>query len=115
MRFRSTLTPLAAAALAASTLAAQNDTHVCGTAGNTPSALKGQIYYLDEGADHLPDFTRLRPVGTISTTTLNVPDQSFEVGFPGVTDRFEWFAIDYRGAFVAPETGMYRFRLTSDD
>jgi outer membrane protein OmpA-like peptidoglycan-associated protein len=101
--------------LAASAAAAQDNPHAFGTAGNTPFALKGQIYYLEEGADHLPDFTRLRPVGTISTTTLNVPDQSFEQGFPGVTDRFEWFAIDYRGAFAVPAPGMYRFRLTSDD
>ncbi|HKP76673.1 MAG TPA: OmpA family protein, partial [Longimicrobiaceae bacterium] len=75
----------------------------------------GQIYYLDEGADHLPDFSRLQPHGTISTTMLNVPAQSFEQGFPGVTDRFEWFAIDYRGAFAVPGPGTYRFRLTSDD
>jgi len=115
MRTRSTLAAAALAALAASPLAAQNEAHAFGTAGNTPFALKGQIYYLDEGTDHLPDFAALRPVGTISTTELNVPDQSFEVGFPGVTDRFEWFAIDYRGAFAAPAEGMYRFRLTSDD
>lgn len=102
-------------ALAAAPLAAQDNPRAFGTAGNTPFALKGQIYYLDEGADHLPDFTRLRPQGTISTTVLNVPVQSFEQGFPGVTDRFEWFAIDYRGAFVAPAPGTYRFRLTSDD
>ncbi|HSU17214.1 OmpA family protein [Longimicrobium sp.] len=115
MRLRSPLAAAVLTALAASALAAQDNPHAFGTAGNTPFALKGQIYYLDEGTDHLPDFSRLRPVGTISTTTLNVPDQSFEVGFPGVTDRFEWFAIDYRGAVVAPEAGTYRFRLTSDD
>jgi outer membrane protein OmpA-like peptidoglycan-associated protein len=102
----------ALAALAAAPLAAQGN---FGTVGTTPFQLRGQIYYLDEGADHLPDFSQLRPVGTISTTTLNVPGQSFEQGFPGVTDRFEWFAIDYRGSFAVPAAGSYRFRLTSDD
>jgi outer membrane protein OmpA-like peptidoglycan-associated protein len=86
-----------------------------GTAGSTPFQLRGQIYFLDEGTDHLPDFSRLQPHGTISTTQLNVPIQSFENGFPGVTDRFEWFALDYRGAFAVPAPGTYRFRLSSDD
>jgi outer membrane protein OmpA-like peptidoglycan-associated protein len=112
MRLRSTLSLAAFAVLAASPLAAQP---TFGTAGSTPFQLRGQIYYLDEGADHLPDFSQLRPQGTISTTVLNVPGQSFEQGFPGVTDRFEWFAIDYRGAFAVPAAGTYRFRLTSDD
>jgi outer membrane protein OmpA-like peptidoglycan-associated protein len=100
------------AALAAAPLAAQAN---FGTAGSTPFQLRGQVYYLEEGADHLPDFSKLRPQGTISTTMLNVPLQSFEQGFPGVTDRFEWFALDYRGAFAVPAAGTYRFRLTSDD
>ncbi|HET7463378.1 MAG TPA: OmpA family protein [Longimicrobium sp.] len=106
-----------AAVLVAATapLAAQDNPRAFGTAGNTPFALKGQIYYLDEGADHLPDFSTLRPVGTISTTVLNIPTQSFEQGFPGVTDRFEWFALDYKGAFAVPARDTYRFRLTSDD
>lgn len=102
-------------AVTAAPLAAQDNPRAFGTAGNTPFALKGRIYYLDEGADHLPDFSTLRPVGTVSTTVLNVPSQSFEQGFPGVTDRFEWFAIDYKGAFVIPAPDTYRFRLTSDD
>ena len=100
------------AALAATPLAAQPS---FGTAGSTPFQLRGQVYFLDEGADHLPDFSQLRPQGTISTTVLNVPLQSFEVGFPGVTDRFEWFALDYRGSFAVPAPGTYRFRLSSDD
>jgi len=112
MRSRSALALTALAALAAAPLAAQP---TFGTAGSTPFQLRGQIYYLEEGADHLPDFSKLRPVGTISTTVLNVPSQSFEQGFPGVTNRFEWFALDYHGAFAVPAPGTYRFRLSSDD
>ena len=100
------------AVMAAVPLAAQGN---FGTAGSTPFQLRGQIYHLEEGAERLPDFSRLRPVGTISTTKLNVPLQSFEQGFPGVTNRFEWFALHYRGAFAVPAAGTYRFRLTSDD
>lgn len=86
-----------------------------GTAGAVPFALQGRIYYLPEGTEGLPDFSRLRPQGTISTTVLNIPPQSFTTGFPGVTDRFEWFAIDYNGRINLPQAGTYTFRLSSDD
>jgi hypothetical protein len=38
----------------------------------------------------------MKPVGTIHTSSLNIPPRIFTDGFPGVTDRFEWFAIDYQ-------------------
>jgi hypothetical protein len=43
--------------------------------------------------------------------------QSFEEGFPGVKDQFEWFAIDFETTlFWPPElVGDYEFRLQSDD
>jgi len=86
-----------------------------GTAGEVPFALQGRVYFIPEESEQLPDFSRLRPQGTISTTVLNIQPQSFTVGFPGVTDRFEWFAIDYRGRIMLPQAGTYLFRLTSDD
>ncbi|HEU4881542.1 MAG TPA: PA14 domain-containing protein, partial [Longimicrobium sp.] len=86
-----------------------------GTAGTVPFALQGRVYYIPDSSDGLPDFSRLRPVGTISTTVLNIQPQSFTVGFPGVTDRFEWFALDYSGRIMLPQAGTYTFRLTSDD
>ncbi|HYR07029.1 MAG TPA: OmpA family protein [Longimicrobium sp.] len=86
-----------------------------GTAGTVPFALQGRVYFIPENSEQLPDFSRLRPQGTISTTVLNIQPQSFTVGFPGVTDRFEWFAIDYNGRIMLPQAGTYTFRLTSDD
>jgi outer membrane protein OmpA-like peptidoglycan-associated protein len=86
-----------------------------GTAGAVPFALQGRVYFIPENSESLPDFARLRPVGTISTTVLNIEPQSFTVGFPGVTDRFEWFAIDYNGRIMLPQAGTYTFRLASDD
>ena len=86
-----------------------------GTAGTVPFALQGRVYFIPEDSETLPDFARLRPQGTISTTVLNIQPQSFTVGFPGVTDRFEWFAIDYQGRIMLPQAGTYTFRLTSDD
>jgi hypothetical protein len=77
--------------------------------------LRGDIYLLRENTGSLPNFHRLKPVGSVYTSSLNVPPRSFLQGFPGVTDRFEWFAIDYHGSFWIPEPGKYRFLLASDD
>ena len=87
-----------------------------GTTVVIPSGLKGSIYYIPHNTSRLPDFERLKkPVGTIYTSELNVPTQNFKQGFPGVTDRFEWFAIDYTGKFWIEKPGLYSFVLTSDD
>ena len=77
--------------------------------------LKGQIYHIKRDAERLPDFRKLKPVGSIYTASLNVPPQSFQEGFPGVTKRFEWFAIDYTGRFWISRPGPHRFSLLSDD
>jgi hypothetical protein len=78
-------------------------------------SLKGDIYYLPEGASSLPDFSGITSVGSIYTKVLDIPTRSFTSGFPGVTDRFEWFAIRYRGTFSIDKEGNYAFRLVSDD
>ena len=86
-----------------------------GTTVVIPSGLRGQIYRLRHNTNRLPDFARLKPAGTIYTSELDVPAQDFHQGFPGVTRRFEWFAIDYTGRFWIAKPGAYRFVLTSDD
>jgi hypothetical protein len=78
-------------------------------------ALKGEIYYLEDGAPSLPDFNSLTPIGTIYANVLNISSRSFDSGFPGVTERFEWFAIKYTGTFNINQEGGYAFRLLSDD
>lgn len=80
-----------------------------------PSGLKGLVYHIKHNTVRLPDFRKLKPVGTIYTSSLNVPPQDFREGFPGVTKRFEWFAIDYTGKFWIDHPGRYRFVLISDD
>lgn len=86
-----------------------------GSATSNSLSLKGDIYYLPEGASSLPDFSSLSPVGSVYATILDIPTRSFTSGFPGVTDRFEWFAIRYTGAFNIDKEGDYAFRLVSDD
>jgi hypothetical protein len=80
-----------------------------------PTGLKGQIYKIKKNSESLPDFEKLKPIGAIYTASLNVPVQDFRDGFPGVSKRFEWFAIDYTGKFWIEKPGRYRFLLMSDD
>jgi len=86
-----------------------------GTTVVQPMGLKGEIYNLKRNTEYLPDFRKLKPVGSIYTSVLNVPPQLFDQGFPGVTSRFEWFAINYTGRFWVSRPGMYRWSLLSDD
>jgi hypothetical protein len=98
-----------------SSMAAQDEIPTFGTTIVLPSGLKGEIYNLKSGTSKLPDFKHLKPVGVIYTSSLNIPEREFTAGFPGVTDRFEWFAIDYSGRFWIEKPGNYTFRLVSDD
>ena len=88
---------------------------VFGTTVVIPSGLKGEIYHVPESTRSLSVIETLKPVGSIYTAALNVPAQDFLIGFPGITERFEWFAIDYRGKFWIEKPDVYRFKLNSDD
>jgi hypothetical protein len=94
---------------------AQESTVTFGMTVVIPAALEGRIYNIRKDTDKLPNFRKMKPVGTIYTTTLNVPPQDFRTGFPGVTKRIEWFAIDYTGNFWAEKPGYYDFSLLADD
>ncbi|HTX36837.1 MAG TPA: PA14 domain-containing protein [Bryobacteraceae bacterium] len=79
------------------------------------TGLEGKIYLMKPGSDGLPNFKKMKSVGSIYTTMLNIPSRSFTTGFPGITERFEWFAIDYTGRFWIEDPGFYLFALLSDD
>lgn len=80
------------------------------------SALRGDVYFIiPESCTQLPKLETLKRVGTLYATALNIPPREFREGFPGITERFEWFAIDYNGRFWIEKPGRYLFALTSDD
>ncbi len=106
---------IGAAARAQDPVPAQDEVPVFGTTVVLPSGLKGEVYNLHANTAKLPNFKRMKPVGVIYTNSLNIPPREFTSGFPGVTDRFEWFAIDYTGRFWIEKPGVYAFRLLSDD
>ena len=78
-------------------------------------AVRGKVYLLPVDTSKLPDFKALKPVGTIYADKIDIPQRDWQEGFPGVTDRFEWFAIEYEGTFRVHTPGSYDFRLLSDD
>ena len=78
--------------------------------------LKGTIYFLPDGTEKMPaDLGSLKPQGVIYADRLDVPTRDFSEGFPGVTDRFEWFGLLYTGHFQIEKAGEYTWRLVSDD
>ena len=86
-----------------------------GTTVVDSAGLHGRVYNLKPGTHKLPNFAQLRPVGSVYTTSLNVWPQNFDEGFPSITERFEWFAIEYSGRFWVENPGHYRFSLLADD
>jgi hypothetical protein len=96
-------------------LLAQEPTITFGTTVVIPSGLEGRIYNIRRDTKKLPDFRKMKPVGAIYTSQLNIPAQDFKLGFPGVSKRVEWFAIDYHGRFWVETPGDYGFSLTADD
>lgn len=75
----------------------------------------GEIFLIEPGTERLPDFRGGGSQGKIYCESFDVAPRSFADGFPGLTDRFEWFAIRYRGHFEAETSGRYKFRLLADD
>jgi hypothetical protein len=88
---------------------------VFGTTVVKPFGLRGDIYFIPKTTRRLPDFTTLKAEGAIYTHSLNVPPRNFREGFPGITKRYTWFAIDYHGRFYIGEPGRYGFELSADD
>lgn len=75
----------------------------------------GNIYFLPANTQRLPNFDNLEPVGTVYTSKLDIAPRQFDQGFPGISERFEWFGIRYTTSVYIDIPGKYRFRLNSDD
>ena len=86
-----------------------------GTKDRIDNGLEGNIFALSADTRILPDFDTMLSLGKIYTKELNIPRRSWTKGFPGVTDRFEWFGIEYKATFTVKKAGRYNFSLLSDD
>lgn len=83
-------------------------------------SMEGKIFLLPKKPENehlvtLKDFDSLPSTGSVFTDKWDIPSRSFTEGFPGVTDRFEWFSLTYQGSVYIAATGSYFFRLSSDD
>ncbi len=77
---------------------------------------EGQVFPLANDTQKLPtDYAALTPVSVLYACEWDIAPRAWDKGFPGVADRFEWFAIRYSGAFRIAQAGEYAFRLSSDD
>ena len=79
-----------------------------GSATRTPVSIEGRIYFLQDDARTLPEFASMKSQGSIFTDRWEIGAREFTVGFPGVTDRFEWFALDYEGPIYVPVAGPWK-------
>ena len=83
---------------------------------NKSDGLTGNVYdFLGNQVSKLPDFSLMQPVSSILMPNVNIPLRSFDAGFPGITDLFEWFGIRFTGKIIIPAAGQYTFALQSDD
>jgi hypothetical protein len=77
---------------------------------------EGQVFPLAVDAKQLPtDYASLKPVSVVYACEWDIAPRAWDQGFPGVAERFEWFAIRYAGAFRIGAAGDYTFRISSDD
>ena len=88
---------------------------IFGTTSKNPFIFEGDIYFIKPGTSKLPNFSKLKSNGKIYSAILDIPPQNFQKGFPGITNRYEWFAIDYKGKIYTPNSKRYTFTLLSDD
>lgn len=75
----------------------------------------GSIYFLEEDTKKLPSIESLSEDGLLGTYSMDVPVMLYGMGFPGVSDIYEWFCIKYEADLWVKDEGTYKFRIKSDD
>jgi hypothetical protein len=83
--------------------------------GGPSGSFRADVCFIEPTVKSLKQITSCPVVATFFTDFLNIPPRKFNEGFPGISDRTEWFAIKYRGKFKVTEPDVYTFRLLSDD
>ncbi len=77
---------------------------------------EGNVMFIEPNSPKLPtDYSKYEVSSRIYACEWDIPVRSFDAGFPGVADKFEWFAIVYSGMFNVSQPGIYQFRINSDD
>src|SRR5690606_15364255 len=77
---------------------------------------EGIVYPLKARTNRLPTlWDGLNPLSVVYACEWDIAPTKWSKGFPGVADRFEWFAIRYTGGFSVDKAGKWGFRISSDD
>jgi hypothetical protein len=77
---------------------------------------EGAVVFIEPNSRLLPaDYEKYEVESLVYACEWDIPTRSFSSGFPGVEDKFEWFAIRYSGSFYVDTAGTYTFRINSDD
>lgn len=79
-----------------------------------PGALRGTLCFVPTDTRRLVSIERCRPEGLLYADGFEASRQYFS-GFPGITARYTWFALDYSGSFKVSLAGAHRFRLRTQD
>ena len=94
------------------------DDSVFGSTGRSENnMLEGRVFQLKPGIKKLPqnmhkDYESLI---VLYTRQLDIQPMDFKKGSPVFGDIFKWFGIQYRGVITIKESGLYRYRVLSDD
>lgn len=86
-----------------------------GSFGGSAGHFRGQVCFIEPGTKALRHLGMCSVQGEFFTDVFNVTPRSFTAGFPGVSERTEWFAILYTGTVTISVAGEYRFRVIADD
>lgn len=87
-----------------------------GVQAPAPLAIRGDVYAIAEGSKNLPaNWLEMPILATLYTIEWNVSPRKFTEGFPGVSNRVEWFGIHWEGKFSVKIGGSFDLRLVSDD
>ncbi len=93
-----------------------NSSNTFGDSIPVSNGLQGRVFLLPDTTTKLPDFDTMQSqANRIYIKQINIPSQSWSLGFPGMHNRFEWFGIEYTGNFKPNKSGNYLFKLVSDD
>jgi hypothetical protein len=83
--------------------------------GSSNFPIAADVFQLPEQTSKLPDFTKMTKSDIVCLDKFDIPDQSWEKGFPGAPALQEWFGLHAKAKIIIPKTGTYEFRTVSDD
>lgn len=77
--------------------------------------ISGLLYFINEDADRLPDFSELLPDDNICMDEIALSQRRMENEVPDLPPRGEGFALDITSKILIPKTGRYYFGINSTD